>query len=40
MCTLEREKHGASGAKEHAQGTDALLLHEQHQEQARCARNW
>jgi len=39
MCTLEKENYGASGAEEHAQGTDALLLHEQHQERARCARN-
>lgn len=33
------EKHGASGAQERAHGTDTLLLHEQHQERARCARN-
>lgn len=39
VCTLEREQHGASGSEEHAQGTGALLLHEQHQELARCARN-
>lgn len=40
VCILEREKHGASGAEERVHGTDTLLLlHEQHQERARCARN-
>lgn len=39
MCILEREKHGASGGKERAHGTDTLFLHELHQQQARCARN-
>lgn len=39
VCILEREKHGTWGPAEHAQGTGTLLLHEQHQGRARCARN-
>lgn len=39
VCTLEREKHGAWGGWGAWPGPGTLLLHEQHHERARCARN-